>query len=78
MIQTDAVPAAVDLLMVLGSRNCGYKIEKALETGRRNPGARYIVSGGFRLVERIGITLSGKWRSLYLQNGQVCRYRSDP
>ena len=38
--------AAVDLLLVLGSRNCGYKIEKALETGRRNPGARYIVSGG--------------------------------
>ena len=38
--------AAVDLLLVLGSRNCGYKIEKALEIGRRNPGARYIVSGG--------------------------------
>ena len=37
---------AVDLLLVLGSRNCGYKIEKALEIGRRNPGARYIVSGG--------------------------------
>ena len=38
--------APVDLLLVLGSRNCGYKIEKALEIGRSNPGARYIVSGG--------------------------------
>ena len=37
---------AVDLLLVLGSRNCGYKIEKALEIGRKNPGVRYIVSGG--------------------------------
>lgn len=38
--------AAVDILLVLGSENCGYKIEKALEIGRKNPGVRYIVSGG--------------------------------
>ena len=38
--------AAVDILLVLGSENCGYKIEKALEIGRKNSGVRYIVSGG--------------------------------
>lgn len=36
----------VDLILVLGSSNCGYKIEKALELGRKNPDVHYIVSGG--------------------------------
>lgn len=35
-----------DVIMVLGSGNCGYKAEKAFEMGMRNPDARYIVSGG--------------------------------
>ncbi len=38
--------AAVDILLVLGSENCGYKIEEALEIGKKNSGVRYIVSGG--------------------------------
>ena len=28
----------IDVLVVLGSRNCGYKIRRALEIGMRNPG----------------------------------------
>lgn len=35
----------IDVLVVLGSRNCGYKIRRALEIGARNPGVKYIVSG---------------------------------
>ena len=35
----------IDVLVVLGSRNCGYKIRRALEIGMRNPGVKYIVSG---------------------------------
>ena len=35
-----------DIIVVLGSENCGYRVEKALEAGRRNPRTRYIVSGG--------------------------------
>ena len=38
--------APVDILVVAGSSNCGYKIEKAFEIGRKNEGVRYIVSGG--------------------------------
>lgn len=37
--------APVDVLVVLGSTNCGYKVEAALEIGKKNPGVRYIVSG---------------------------------
>ena len=36
----------VDILIVAGSGNCGYKVEKTLEIGKENPGVRYIVSGG--------------------------------
>ena len=36
----------VDVLIVLGSRNCEYKIRKAMEIGGRGTGVRYIVSGG--------------------------------
>ena len=43
----------VDVLLVLGSLNCEYKIKAALETGRKNPGVKYILSGG-------NIHLSGK------------------
>ena len=36
----------VDVLVVLGSRNCGYKVELAFEIGKNNPEMKYIVSGG--------------------------------
>ena len=38
--------ARVDVLVILGSRNCGYKVERALQIGRVNPEMKYIVSGG--------------------------------
>ena len=36
----------MDALVVLGSRNCQYRVEKALEVGGRNPETVYVVSGG--------------------------------
>ena len=35
-----------DVLVVLGSRSCEYKIRRAWEIGQRHPGILYIVSGG--------------------------------
>ena len=35
-----------DALIVLGSHNCEYKVQRALEVGKRNAGTIYIVSGG--------------------------------
>ena len=35
-----------DVLIVLGSRNCQYRAEKALEVARRNPQTVCVVSGG--------------------------------
>ena len=35
----------IDVLIILGSRNCGYKVDAALGIGRKNPGVKYIVSG---------------------------------
>lgn len=40
----DGNPA--DVLIVLGSRNCRYRAEKALEVGGRNSKTVYVVSGG--------------------------------
>lgn len=37
---------SADVLIVLGSRNCQYRVEKAFEVGRRNPATVYVVSGG--------------------------------
>ena len=34
-----------DVLVILGSRNCAYKADAAVEIGKRNPGMKYIVSG---------------------------------
>ncbi|MCR5672827.1 MAG: YdcF family protein [Lachnospiraceae bacterium] len=36
----------LDVIVVLGSRKCEYKIRRALEIGKRYPGIKYIVSGG--------------------------------
>ena len=35
----------VDVLVILGSRNCAYKANEAVEIGKKNPGMKYIVSG---------------------------------
>ncbi len=35
----------VDVLVILGSNNCGYKADAASVIGRKNPGLKYIVSG---------------------------------
>ena len=37
--------AQIDVLIILGSRNCGYKVDAAISIGRKNPGVKYIVSG---------------------------------
>lgn len=42
----DDTTGPYDALIVLGSTNCGYRIEKALEIGSRNEDTIYIVSGG--------------------------------
>ena len=36
----------LDILVVLGSNHCEYKVRHAFEIGQRNPGILYIVSGG--------------------------------
>ena len=38
--------APVDALVILGSRNCGYKVETAFRLGVRDTEMKYIVSGG--------------------------------
>ena len=43
---SDGVGEKIDALIVLGSRDCEYKAERALEIGAANPGMVYIVSGG--------------------------------
>ena len=40
-----------DVLIVLGSLNCQYRVEKALEVARRNPQTVCVVSGGNRHLE---------------------------
>ncbi len=37
--------APVDVMVILGSGNCGYKADEAVEIGKKNPGMKYIVSG---------------------------------
>ena len=40
------INAPVDVLVILGSGNCAYKADAAVEIGKKNPGMKYIVSGG--------------------------------
>lgn len=54
----------VDVIMIAGSTNCGYKVQKALEIGHKNPGARYIVSGGNRY--RDGVRTEAEFMADYL------------
>ena len=44
--ETDDGSGPLDVLVVLGSSRCEYKIRRAFEIGRRHPGMIYIVSGG--------------------------------
>lgn len=44
----DVVKDNIGILLVLGSSNCGYRVEKALELGKNKPYIKYIVSGGNR------------------------------
>lgn len=44
--KTDSMSDEVGILIILGSRNCGYKVEKALELGKEKPYINYIASGG--------------------------------
>ncbi len=43
---TSSISNAVNVLIVLGSQNCEYKVKKALEIGSDNSQVIYIVSGG--------------------------------
>ncbi len=36
----------MDVMLVMGSNNCGYRVERAFEAGRTNADTFYIVSGG--------------------------------
>lgn len=42
----DAIKEDLGVLIVLGSNNCGYRVEKALEIGKSKPYMKYLVSGG--------------------------------
>ena len=44
----------IDILLVLGSNNCEYRIERALEIGKQHPGIIYIVSGGNPHISEMG------------------------
>jgi len=44
--ESDDDDEALDILVVLGSSLCEYKIRRAWEIGQRHPGILYIVSGG--------------------------------
>ena len=41
-----AVSGEYDVIIVLGSRNCGYRAEAALAAGQNNPQTIYVVTGG--------------------------------
>ena len=42
----DTIKEDLGVLIVLGSNNCGYRVEKALEIGKSKPYMKYLVSGG--------------------------------
>lgn len=44
--ESDDDDEVLDILVVLGSSRCEYKIRRAWEIGQRHPGILYIVSGG--------------------------------
>ncbi len=44
--EPDDTGGRYDVIIVLGSRDCGYRVEKALETGSTDPEVTYLVTGG--------------------------------
>ena len=56
----------VDVLVVLGSRNCGYKAERAFEIGKSNPEMKYIVSGGN--IHKDGLKTEAEYMADYLRS----------
>lgn len=44
----------IDILIVLGSNNCEYRVQRALEVGQLHPGLTYIVSGGNPHISETG------------------------
>ena len=61
--------APVDILVVAGSSNCGYKIQKAFEIGQKNEGVRYIVSGGN--LHKSGTLSEAEFMAQYLKEQGV-------
>ena len=59
---------SVDVLVILGSKNCEYKVKKALEIGNKNPRIKYIVSGGN--IHSSGLT-EAKFMANYLKSNGV-------
>lgn len=44
--ESEATAVPPDILMILGSARCGYRVEEALRIGAKNDRVRYLVSGG--------------------------------
>ncbi len=58
----------LDFILVLGSNNCEYRAERALEISKSHPGVRFIVSGGN--PHKSGIGTEAEFMAYYLkQNG---------
>ena len=63
-------------MLVLGSNNCEYRIQHALEIGKFYPGIRYIVSGGNPYISGIGT--EAEFMADYLKkNGINCTVRKE-
>ena len=58
----------VDIMIILGSKNCGYKIETALSLLKNNPDMRFLVSGGNMYKDEIQ-TEAEFMESFLLENG---------
>ncbi len=56
--------APVDVLVILGSNNCGYKVDTAIEIGKKNPQVKYIVSGAN--IHKCGDKTEAKFMHDYL------------
>lgn len=60
---TETAPV-LDFLVVTGSPNCKYRVQKALEAGAGNPEAFYIVSGGN--LHKSGVVTEAEFMAGYL------------
>ena len=63
----------VDALIVMGSRNCGYKAQRASEIGMANPDMIFIVSGGNPHLD--GILTEAEFMASYLKEHCVADER---